>query len=81
MSKCKLCQAGDPSINVRCWDCRKLFHIHQSQYGWVPEGTVILADCPSCGMVNCWHKLVEGVIMCPAPVLYYGAPIWDLREK
>ncbi|MBA7662857.1 hypothetical protein ES703_70890 [subsurface metagenome] len=80
MSECKLCQAGDPSINVMCWDCRGEFHIHQSQYGQVPEGTIIMADCPSCGIVNCWHKVGEGVAI-SGPVLYYGAPILDLREK
>ena len=80
MSECKLCQAGDPSITVVCWDCKEKFHIHQSQYAWVPEGTIIMGDCPSCGIVNCWQKAVTGVTV-SGPVLYYGQPIIDLREK
>ncbi len=80
MSECKLCQAGDPSVNVVCWDCKGSFHIHESQYGRVPETTIIMADCPSCGIVNCWEKKGLGVDI-SGPVLYYGHPIIDMREK
>ena len=80
MPECKLCQAGDPSVTVICWDCKGIFHIHRSQYGELPEGTFIMGDCPSCGIVNCWQKGITGVITSD-PVLYYGQPILDLREK
>lgn len=79
-SECTLCHAGDPSVNVICWDCRKLYHIHQSQYGQVSDGTVIMADCPNCGKVNCWEEKGMGVAT-SGPVLYYGQPIIDMREK
>ena len=81
MSKCKLCQAGDPSVTVRCWDCQEVFHMHHSQYGQVPEGTVLMADCPKCGIVNCWRKAVPLGVTVSGPVFYYGQPIIDLREK
>ena len=80
MPGCKLCEAGDPSINVRCWSCREMFHLHKSQYEPVQEGTIIMGDCPSCGIVNCWEKAAKGV-KTSGPVLYYGQPIIDLREK
>ncbi|MBA7572332.1 hypothetical protein ES708_14111 [subsurface metagenome] len=80
MSECKLCRQGDPSINVRCWSCRELFHIHQVQLDEIEEGDVVLVDCPSCGAGNCWLKRGKGVVF-SGPVIYNRERIKDLRGK
>lgn len=80
MSECKLCKLGDPSITVRCYKCREVFHLHRSQLNQVEEGTVILGDCPGCGTVNCWMKLGDTVAK-SGPVFDLGQPIIDLRGR
>lgn len=80
MTKCQLCQQGDPSVDVRCWSCHKTFHLHQKQIGHLLDGTIIMGNCPSCQVGNCWLKKDKGVIY-SLPVVYEGQPIVDLRGK
>ena len=80
MSECELCNQGDPSINVRCWCCRELFHLHRQQYDQVEEGTVILADCPRCGTTNCWIKTPQGIGY-SGLVICADQEIEDMRRK
>ena len=80
MSNCELCNQGDPSITVRCWNCRETFHLHKSQLDMAPEDTIVMGDCPGCGAVNCWMK-AKGQLDYAGPVLYLGQPTFDLRGK
>ncbi|MBA7575865.1 hypothetical protein ES708_17701 [subsurface metagenome] len=80
MGECKLCQQGDPAITVRCHNCRQLFHLHQCQVDKAPEESIILGDCPSCQVVNCWMKH-GGEVNFSGPVIYDGQPILNLRGK
>jgi len=49
-----------------------------------PEGSVVMGDCPGCGVVNCWKK-ANGQLDYSGPVLdvfvSLGQPIMDLRRK
>lgn len=78
MTRCELCNQGDPSITVRCHKCRETFHLHRRQLNQVEEGTIILGDCPGCGTVNCWQK-AEGKLAYSGPIIDWGQPIIDLR--
>ncbi|MBA7624687.1 hypothetical protein ES703_32099 [subsurface metagenome] len=78
MAECELCNQGDPSINVRCWYCGKLSHLHHSQLDQVNEGEIVMTDCLECGATNCWVKAGKGVAVSGA-VIYDGQPVTDLR--
>jgi len=79
MAECELCNQGDPSINVRCWLCKELFHLHRRQLALVKDGVTILGDCPRCGTTNCWIKTHKGVAV-SGPVIYQGfRSIEDMR--
>ena len=80
MTRCELCKQGDPSYNVLCWACRDQFHIHQRQLNLVGIDTIVMADCPSCGAVNCWQRQ-KGRLAFYGPVIYDGEPIIDLRGR
>ena len=80
MSDCELCDQGDPSITTRCWRCRELFHIHQSQVDMTSEGQILMADCPGCPAINCW-QMRDGKVDYSGPIIYSGQPIVDLRKK
>ena len=80
MAECKLCEQGDPAITVRCHSCRETFHLHRCQLDMVPDETIILGNCPSCGTVNCFKKL-QNTLGYSGPVFYSGEPITDLRRK
>lgn len=80
MRNCELCRQGDPSFTVRCCNCRTTFHVHKRQLDKVPEGSIVLGDCPGCGTTNCWQK-TRGKITYSGPVSYNGQKILDLRVK
>ena len=78
MGECELCKQGDRSITVRCHKCHGTFHVHKRQLDKVLVGTVILADCPNCGTVNCWIRFGNSLAK-SGSVVYTGQPIQDLR--
>lgn len=80
MSKCDLCEQGDPSVNIQCYVCHETFHVHKRQLDMVPQGTVFMGDCPYCMTINCWTKRDDGVVS-PGPVPDLGQPVIDLRGK
>ena len=80
MVECELCQQGDPAITVRCHNCRKHLHLHQSQVDKAPDNSLVMAKCPECGVINCWEK-VKGKVRRSGPVAYWGQPVVDLRRK
>lgn len=80
MKKCYLCEQGDPSVNVRCYKCQEVFHLHKSQLDLVSESTVIIGDCPSCGTPNCWTKRGNKVFY-SGLVEYEGQLIIDMRSR
>lgn len=81
MTECPLCRKGDPAIPVRCHNCRGSFHLHKSQLDMAADGDILMADCPSCQVVNCWQKY-RGKIKFSGPVFFgFGQSIVDLRRK
>lgn len=81
MSKCELCRQRDPAITVRCHTCRDTFHLHQRQLDLVLSGSIIMADCPGCGVVNCFLKRGRRRVCYSGPVAHAGQTILDLRGK
>ena len=80
MSNCELCRQGDPAITVRCWYCRDTSHLHLSQLDLVRSGSIIMADCPACGVVNCFLKMGRRRVCYSGPVVHAGQTILDLRR-
>ena len=80
MTDCELCNQGDPSVNVRCYSCGEIFHVHKRQLDMAPEAGVLLGDCPSCNTVNCWKKWGNQVAY-SGTVVYLGEQVLDLRGK
>ena len=80
MSECELCKQGDPSINVRCWLCRKTFHLHRRQLDMAEEGSIILGDCPNCKAINVWEKS-RGRVVYSGAHAYLEGPVLDLRGR
>ncbi len=80
MSECQLCKKGDPAITVRCYQCRGLFHLHQSQLEHAPNNSLVMANCPNCNLINCW-SLSGGKVSYSGPVYHTGQPVTDLRRK
>ena len=81
MSKCQLCREKDPAITVRCLSCRGTFHFHERQLALVGSGSIILADCPGCGAVNCFLKRGKRRVSYSGPVFLAGQTILDLRGQ
>lgn len=80
MAECELCKQGDPAINVRCWLCENLFHLHRCQLDGITEGVVVLGDCPKCGTINCWIK-THGGVAASRPVIYDGRSRENMRGE
>ncbi|MBA7535067.1 hypothetical protein ES705_27317 [subsurface metagenome] len=81
MTECKLCQQGAPAIIVRCFDCMNTFHIHKSQLDMAPEDSIVIGNCPTCKIINCWHKRNSQLAYRGRTLLDPGQPILDLRFK
>lgn len=81
MTKCDLCQQGEPATTVRCDKCQDRFHLHQRQFALVLSGSIILADCPSCGAVNCFLKRSRRRIVRSGPMVYDGQTFLNLRGR
>ena len=80
MSYCELCEAGDPSINVRCRKCRETFHFHRRQLEMAPLAGIIMGDCPSCGRTNYfirWHSRLTPIRKPP----WKNSIVLDLRGR
>lgn len=78
--RCELCEGGDPSHAVTCFNCGNFFHLHQSQLNKVQPGMIIAANCPYCRRPNAWRRTPGGVEN-SGPVVTHGLPILDLRGR
>ncbi len=75
---CQLCEAGDESLGVNCYNCGNVFHIHQAQLRKVPVGTIVAGTCPYCKRSNAWRRTAAGVEY-SGPLMTIGESILDLR--
>lgn len=78
--KCRLCDSGDQSYPVVCYNCGNVFHLHASQLKQARPGDTVIAACPYCLRPNAWERNENDIAVSgktPVP----GGPVYDVRGR